>query len=584
MNKSVDIRRNRGAEMLKEKIDWYQRNVYDAYYLAFGLMGSREAALMAVEDSFRELLGRVGGMPAEEQDNQLLIRVIEICKAHPAEVPTFVGAADYLALMAMPVRYRVLLLLADMLNLPDATIAKIMGSRRDRVARSVKEARSKLLAACSDSLNGQESVETIMYRAVPQLMPSTVALIWERLGYRPHQVKDWSPGRMVKATVKTWPILVGVIASTLCLMTLIFLLILTRSTQQNPDSVLEAITVPAALTQPARTPSPLTTTTAAEQQLSGPESQVVITLTGDTVLGNKPNRDSASDSFVRRMGYRDEDWPFQLLAPFFKADDLTITNLLCALTRESSHPGVETALRGRPAYAKYLQFGSVELACLENTHTHDFGDDGYKDTKEALGEYKIAWCDAANSYTFTSETGVKVGVGNLMDPIDETTLANTIQSLKNDGCQVVIMSLHWGEELEEEPSNAQVELAHKAIDLGADAIMGHHAHIVQRMENYHDRPIFYCLGNLVYGGATNPTNWDIAMAHLTFTLQEGQVTNVDTIAIPGSVSSDIQTHNYQAMPYKPSSVGAVRIYEALGLTKRNLLDYDALYEQIMNEK
>lgn len=584
MNKS-DARRNRGAELLKAKIDWYQRNVYDAYYLAFGLMGAREAALMAVEDSFREELGHFGGLPADEQDNRLLARVIETCKAHPVEMPTFVGEADYLALMAMPVRNRVLLLLADMLNLPDTTIAKIMNSRRDRIARSVKEARARLFAACSDSLSGQESVETIMARAVPPLTPPTVALIWERLGYRPHQVKEWNPGRMVRATVKTWPILGGVIAGTLCLMVLIFLLILAHSAQENPDSMLEAITVPAALTQPARTPSPLTTTTtAAQQQLSGPESQVVITLSGDTVLGNKPSRDSASDSFVKRMGYREEDWPFQLLAPFFKADDLTVTNLLCALTRESAHPGVETALRGRPTYAKYLQSGSVELACLENTHSRDFGDDGYKETKKSLEEYNVAWCDGTASYTFTSETGVKVGVGNLQDPIDETVLADTIQNLRNDGCQVVIMSLHWGEELATEPSNAQVELAHKAIELGADAIMGHHAHIVQRMEVYQNRPIFYCLGNLVYGGATNPTNWDIAMAHLTFTVQEGRVARVDTVVIPGSVSSDMLSHNYQAMPYKPSSAGAVRIYEKLGLNRRNLLDYDTLYKQVTGEK
>jgi poly-gamma-glutamate synthesis protein (capsule biosynthesis protein) len=61
---------------------------------------------------------------------------------------------------------------------------------------------------------------------------------------------------------------------------------------------------------------------------------------------------------------------------------------------------------------------------------------------------------------------------------------------------VVIVSLHWG--IHFVPAviaEYQREVAHAAIEAGADAILGHHAHILKGVEVYRERPIFYSLGN-----------------------------------------------------------------------------------------
>lgn len=65
-----------------------------------------------------------------------------------------------------------------------------------------------------------------------------------------------------------------------------------------------------------------------------------------------------------------------------------------------------------------------------------------------------------------------------------------------DRADVVVVSLHWG--IHFVPAviaDYQRDVAHAAIDAGADAILGHHAHILKGVEIYRDRPIFYSLCN-----------------------------------------------------------------------------------------
>jgi poly-gamma-glutamate synthesis protein (capsule biosynthesis protein) len=61
---------------------------------------------------------------------------------------------------------------------------------------------------------------------------------------------------------------------------------------------------------------------------------------------------------------------------------------------------------------------------------------------------------------------------------------------------VVIVSVHWG--IHFVPAvlaDYQREVAHAAIDAGADLILGHHAHILKGIELHRGKAIFYSLGN-----------------------------------------------------------------------------------------
>jgi poly-gamma-glutamate synthesis protein (capsule biosynthesis protein) len=59
----------------------------------------------------------------------------------------------------------------------------------------------------------------------------------------------------------------------------------------------------------------------------------------------------------------------------------------------------------------------------------------------------------------------------------------------------IVVQLHWGMEFEMYPRPEQLEVAHHIAELGADAIIGHHPHVLQPVEVYHGKPILYSLGN-----------------------------------------------------------------------------------------
>lgn len=62
----------------------------------------------------------------------------------------------------------------------------------------------------------------------------------------------------------------------------------------------------------------------------------------------------------------------------------------------------------------------------------------------------------------------------------------------------VIVSFHFGNEYKNLHNKTQEQIAHSAIDFGADLIIGHHPHVVQDFEDYKGKRIYYSLGNLLF--------------------------------------------------------------------------------------
>jgi poly-gamma-glutamate capsule biosynthesis protein CapA/YwtB (metallophosphatase superfamily) len=82
---------------------------------------------------------------------------------------------------------------------------------------------------------------------------------------------------------------------------------------------------------------------------------------------------------------------------------------------------------------------------------------------------------------------------------------------------IVVASHHWG--LFEDVLDYQVEIAHAAIDVGADVVMGHGPHYACAIEMYRGKPIFYGLGSFSFhtghGGRAHG-DWVGMLARLTF--------------------------------------------------------------------
>ena len=84
-----------------------------------------------------------------------------------------------------------------------------------------------------------------------------------------------------------------------------------------------------------------------------------------------------------------------------------------------------------------------------------------------------------------------------MEPKPPAEALETIEQ-QNEPPRTIIVLIHWGTEYSLKSSPAQQSLAHQLIDAGADLIIGHHPHVVQDIEQYNDKLIFYSLGNFIF--------------------------------------------------------------------------------------
>lgn len=288
-----------------------------------------------------------------------------------------------------------------------------------------------------------------------------------------------------------------------------------------------------------------------EAEKEEPPVSITISAAGDCTLGTDENFDQSRSL----NAYYDENGPayfLQSVKPVFEVDDLTIVNMEGTLTESTSRMDKTFAFKGPADYTKILTEGSVEAANLANNHSRDYGEQSYTDTIAAL--------DAAGIVNFGYDrtavmdvNGVKVGLVGTYElaegmGCEEEMIAN-IKAVEDQGAQIVIVSFHWGIKRENYPDENQVNLAHSAIDHGADLVLGHHPHVLQGIEVYNGKNIVYSLGNFCFGGNSNPSDKDTMIFQQTFTVQNGELVEDNvTNVIPCSLSSESGRNTYQPTP------------------------------------
>lgn len=277
-----------------------------------------------------------------------------------------------------------------------------------------------------------------------------------------------------------------------------------------------------------------------------------ISAAGDCTFGTDENFAYEGSMPAKYDEVGDFNYFFENVKSIFEADDLTIINFEGTLTDSTTREDKEYAFKADKSYAEILTDGGVEAANLANNHSKDYGEQSYTDTIDALDEAGITNF-GYDRVAIKKVKGVKVGlVGTyvLADGLGvKDSMEKNIQDLKDQGAKVIIASFHWGVEKAEYPNEVQVELAHAAIDAGADLVLGHHPHVLQGIEQYKGKNIVYSLGNFCFGGNMYPSDMDTMIFQQTFTLkggklQEDNVTNI----IPCSVSSAEDYNNYQPTP------------------------------------
>lgn len=236
---------------------------------------------------------------------------------------------------------------------------------------------------------------------------------------------------------------------------------------------------------------------------------------------------------------------FDLVRAQLCSGDIGFCQLETSLTTRGARlPQARHAVRGSPKLARALKDAGFHVVSCAGNHCMDWGLEGFSDTLENLRAAELAVVGAgfnieeARRPVIVERNGVRVAflAYSSILPMSYWAEANRagcapmraftfyeqiehdqpgtparihtfphrddLKALKQDvaaakeHADAVLVSLHWGIHFVPATiADYQRDVAYAAIDAGADAVLGHHAHILKGVEIYNNKPIIYSLCN-----------------------------------------------------------------------------------------
>ena len=202
---------------------------------------------------------------------------------------------------------------------------------------------------------------------------------------------------------------------------------------------------------------------------------------------------------------------FDKIYPTLANNDLVVANLEGPITgNKSISAGTVSGSTNNyyftfdPDVAETLYRENVKLVDLGNNHIKNFGTAGVDSTIKYLSNANVDYFGVPNGKRseINNIDGVNITFVSYNDfngdPVIEQN--RTIDEIKKDKLQadIIIVFSHWGNEYQSKETDYQKNIAHKFIDASADLIIGSHPHVIQPMEEYKGKRIYYSLGNFIF--------------------------------------------------------------------------------------
>lgn len=308
---------------------------------------------------------------------------------------------------------------------------------------------------------------------------------------------------------------------------------------------------------------------------------------GDVMLGSwvVPLLDSSGATY-----------PFLTTQNILQAADIAIANLEAPFTdRGEQVQDKEYTFRVPPRHAHGLKAGGFDVLHLANNHILDFGPEGLFDTMATLDSLALGHIGAGKNIDAAYQPvliereywgGEKLRFGFLGFSLTHpeayyagkdkpgtafpfrTRYLAALDALAPQ-VDIMVVSFHWGAEKMVKPKPYQIEMAHLAIEHGADIVLGHHPHVLQSLELYRPRPgarqglIAYSLGNFAFGSYSPSSRTSIV---LKCVVEAGGVLYARCLPI------NVYNDEVEFQPQFLQGVAATAVIDSLNALSRHLND------------
>ena len=213
--------------------------------------------------------------------------------------------------------------------------------------------------------------------------------------------------------------------------------------------------------------------------------------------------------------------PFAFIQPSLASADIAVVNAEMAISDRGTPVDKEYVFRAPPQAAARMAAAGIDVVSLANNHARDYGAEalldsvnlleiagvvplgaGADDTEaysyrvlNAAGDMRVAFVGASMvvPWTFPAEPD-RPGIASARPT---TRIVESVRAA-SQAADVVIVVIHWGVERQTCPTAEQFDVTRELLDAGADAIIGHHPHVLQPIEFVGGKLVAYSLGNFVW--------------------------------------------------------------------------------------
>ena len=244
-----------------------------------------------------------------------------------------------------------------------------------------------------------------------------------------------------------------------------------------------------------------------------------------------------SNYYRKSDGTFDYNSIFQYIRTDYQSADFTVLNLESTIA-EGNYKGYPY-FRAPEAIVTAMAQNHVNACMLANNHIYDNAETGFRLTMEAVANNSLRYLGVRQTteektYLIEEINGIKIGffnyvydsgaqdganvsindipVSNEISPLINTfnygylqglydDIQNGLEEMKAAGVEYTIAYIHWGAEYQTSENSRQREIAAKLCELGIDALVGGHPHVVQPVDlltnasGDHQMVCVYSMGN-----------------------------------------------------------------------------------------